>query len=127
MIEGDSLEQAQAFFGSAAFRNLAQRDKAIRFLRTCFGRERPRNYEAFTRDRHVLDQISRTRIAHGRTRVAAALAIMPTASNRPPHARKRLIRCGFRSSAIAVHFTALLRPMRMPEGEDEAPHHTSSR
>ena len=34
MIEGDSLEQAQAFFGSAAFRNLApQRDKAIRFLR----------------------------------------------------------------------------------------------
>ena len=27
MIEGDSLEQAQAFFGSAAFRNLAQRGK----------------------------------------------------------------------------------------------------
>jgi uncharacterized protein (DUF1330 family) len=34
IIEWDSLEQAQAFFGSAAFRNLApQRDKAIRFLR----------------------------------------------------------------------------------------------
>ena len=34
IIEWDSMEQAQAFFGSAAFRNLApQRDKAIRFLR----------------------------------------------------------------------------------------------
>ena len=34
IIEWDSLEQAQAFFGSAAFRNLApQRDNAIRFLR----------------------------------------------------------------------------------------------
>jgi len=33
MIEGDSIEQAQAFFGSAAFRNLAQRGKVIRFLR----------------------------------------------------------------------------------------------